>query len=101
VSVVNPARIKAFALSELLRTKTDAIDAVLIARFCGSQVPELWIPPPPEIHVLQALMRHYDHLKTTRAQQSVYAQSSDAQRRTCLAQSNQRLMPSLAVLPLS
>jgi transposase len=77
VSVVNPARIKAFAQSELLRTKTDAVDAALIARFCRSQVPELWVPPPPEIRVLQALMRHYDHLKTTRAQQSVYAQSLD------------------------
>ena len=78
VSVINPARIKAFAQSELLRTKTDAVDAALIARFCKSQTPELWTPPPPEIRVLQALMRHYDHLKTTRAQQSVYAQSSDA-----------------------
>jgi transposase len=74
VSVVNPARIKAFAQSELLRTKTDAVDAALIARFCKSQSPELWVPPPPEIRVLQALMRHYDHLKTTRAQQ----QSSEA-----------------------
>ncbi|HEV3090251.1 MAG TPA: transposase [Candidatus Cybelea sp.] len=78
VSVVNPARIKAFAQSELLRTKTDAVDAALIARFCKSQDPESWIPPPPEIRVLQALMRHFDHLKKTRAQQSVYAQSSDA-----------------------
>lgn len=32
----------------------------------------------PRVRVLQALMRHYEHLKTTRAQQSVYAQSSDA-----------------------
>ena len=78
VSVVNPARIKAFAQSELLRTKTDAVDAALIARFCKSQDPEPWIPPPPEIRVLQELMRHYEHLKTTRAQQSVYAQSSEA-----------------------
>jgi transposase len=78
VSVINPARIKAFAQSELLRTKTDAVDAALIARFCKSQSPEPWIPPPPEIRVLQALTRHYDHLKKTRAQQSVYAQSSDA-----------------------
>jgi transposase len=78
VSVVNPARIKALAQSELLRTKTDAVDAALIARFCKSQSPELWVPPPPEIRVLQALMRHYDHLKKTRAQQSVYVQSSDA-----------------------
>jgi transposase len=78
VSVVNPARIKAFAQSELLRTKTDAVDAALIARFCKSQDPEPWTPPPPEIRILQALMRHYEHLKTTRAQQSVYAQSSEA-----------------------
>jgi transposase len=78
VSVINPARIKAFAQSELLRTKTDAVDAALIARFCKSQSPEPWIPPPPEIRVLQALMRHYEHLKTTRVQQSVYAQSSEA-----------------------
>jgi transposase len=78
VSVVNPARIKAFAQSELLRTKTDAVDAALIARFCKSQSPEPWIPPPPEIRILQALARHYEHLKTTRVQQSVYEQSSDS-----------------------
>lgn len=78
VSVVNPARIKAFAQSELLRTKTDAVDAALIARFCRSQSPEPWVPPPPEIRILQALMRHYEHLKVTRVQQSVYEQSSEA-----------------------
>src|SRR5665213_1079306 len=78
VSVVNPARIKAFAQSELLRTKTDAVNAALIARFCKSQSPEPWIPPSPEIRVLQALMRHYEHLKTTRVQQSIYEQSSEA-----------------------
>jgi transposase len=78
VSVVNPARIKAFAQSELLRTKTDEVDAALIARFCRTQNPEPWLPPSPEIRILQALMRHYEHLKTTRAQQSVYAQSSEA-----------------------
>jgi len=32
VSIVNPSRIKAFAQSELLRTKTDRVDAALIAR---------------------------------------------------------------------
>jgi transposase len=76
VSVVNPARIKAFAQSELLRTKTDEVDAALIARFCKSQAPDPWVPPAPETRILQALMRHYEHLKTTRAQQSVYAQSA-------------------------
>jgi len=78
VSVVNPVRIKSFAHSELLRTKTDAVDAALIARFSKTQDPELWVPPPPEVRILQALMRHYEHLKTTRVQQSVYEQSSEA-----------------------
>src|SRR3990172_12484639 len=33
VSVVNPARIKGFAQSELARNKTDQADAALLARF--------------------------------------------------------------------
>lgn len=78
VSVVNPARIKAFAQSELLRTKTDEVDAALIARFCKSQAPEAWVPPPPEIRALQGLVRHLEHLKATRVQQSTYGQSSDS-----------------------
>src|ERR1700729_839429 len=61
-----------------LRTKTDAVDAALIALFCKSQSPEPWLPPPPEIRALQALMRHYEHLKTTRVQQSAYEQSSES-----------------------
>ena len=83
VSVINPARIKAFAQSELLRTKTDAIDAALIARFCRSQVPEAWIPPAAEIHILQALMRHYEHLKTIDMDSRSWARCS--RRRPCSA----------------
>jgi transposase len=59
VSVVNPSRIKAFAQSELLRTKTDAVDAALIARFCRAHLPDAWIPPAPETRALQALVRRY------------------------------------------
>ena len=39
VSIVNPARIKGFGQSELIRTKTDKIDAALIARFCLAMKP--------------------------------------------------------------
>jgi transposase len=53
VSLVNPARIKAFAHSEMVRTKTDAIDAALIARFCRLHEPEPWTLPAPEIRMLQ------------------------------------------------
>ena len=41
VSVMNPAAIKAFAASRLSRTKTDRVDAELIARFCLAQQPPL------------------------------------------------------------
>ena len=47
VSVVNPARIKAFGQSQLRRNKTDKADAHLIAQFCLSQRPLRWSPPWP------------------------------------------------------
>ena len=57
VSIANPARIKGFTQSELIRTKTDKIDAGIIARFCLPMQPEPWIPPTPAIRVLRALVR--------------------------------------------
>lgn len=62
VSVVNPTQIKGFAKSELLRTKTDKVDARLIARFCRSNRPPGWCPLPVEIRQLQALTRRLDAL---------------------------------------
>jgi transposase len=62
VSLINPMRIKAFAKSEMLRTKTDAIDAALIARFCRMHSPDQWTPPAPEIRALQGLIRRYQSL---------------------------------------
>ena len=63
VSVVNPSRIQAFAKSELLRTKTDRVDAALIARFCRAHQPDPWTPPAPEIRALQALVRRHSSLQ--------------------------------------
>jgi len=60
VSIVNPARIKGFAKSELLRTKTDSVDAALIARFCAAMKPSLWTPTAPEVKELQALLRRLE-----------------------------------------
>jgi transposase len=54
VSIVNPVRIKGFAQSELIRTKTDKIDAGVIARFCLTMKPETWISPSKEIRSLRA-----------------------------------------------
>ena len=69
VSVVNPARIKAFAASRLSRQKTDQTDARLIALFCQSQRLEVWTPPAPEQHALQAMVRHLHDLKAMRQQE--------------------------------
>lgn len=62
VSIVNPARIKGFAQSELVRTKTDKIDAGIIARFCLAMKPQAWTPPSPEIRALRGLARRADSL---------------------------------------
>ena len=69
VSIVNPARIKGFAQSELMRTKNDKVDAGLIARFCHAMHPDLWTPAPPEIRQLQALVRRVDALINMRTQE--------------------------------
>ena len=70
VSIVNPSRIKAFGQSEGVRTKTDAVDAALIARFCLAQSPDPWIPPTPAKRALQALLRRRDNLIDMRTQEN-------------------------------
>jgi transposase len=60
--VVNPAATKAFAASRLSRTKTDRVDAELIARFCLAQAPAAWTPLPAEVRDLQALVRRLESL---------------------------------------
>jgi transposase len=62
VSVVNPAATKAYAGAQLSRTKTDRVDAELIARFCQTQKPQLWTPAALEMRELQALVRRLDSL---------------------------------------
>jgi transposase len=66
VSVVNPARIKGYADSQLQRNKTDKLDAALIADFCRRQQPALWMPPTPQQQALQQLVRHLDDLTQAR-----------------------------------
>ena len=69
VSVVNPAVIHAYAGTRLARSKTDAIDAELIARFTATQRPPTWTPPAREMRELQALVRRLDALHGMRTQE--------------------------------
>lgn len=69
VSVVNPMRIKGYAMSQLRRSKTDPLDGDVIADFCRRQKPEAWTPPTAEQKKLRALVRHLETLKKSRSQQ--------------------------------
>jgi len=69
VSVVNPSCIKRFGQSELKRTKTDKVDAGVIFRFARAMNPEVWVPPSPELQLLQALSRRVNSLTKMRRQE--------------------------------
>ena len=69
VSVVNPARIKKYAESQLQRNKTDKLDARTIADFCRTQEPALWCPPAPEKRELQEMVRRLDALVKERTRE--------------------------------
>jgi transposase len=69
VSVVNPARTKGFAISQLQRNKTDKVDSRVIAEYCARMTPRVWQPPSPEQQALRELVRHVEALKKTRTQQ--------------------------------
>jgi transposase len=62
VSVVNPARIEAHARSNSVRTKTDAVDARVIADFCREKRPPAWVPPPASHRTLRALVNRHQAL---------------------------------------
>lgn len=70
VSIINPARIVAFRLSEGGRTKTDKQDAKLIARFCVEKRPTAWKPPSPELKQLQVLLMRLEDLQIMARQEA-------------------------------
>ncbi len=62
VSLINPARSRAFSESLGVRSKTDAVDARTLARFCQALKPEPWVPAPKSVRELQQLVRRLDAL---------------------------------------
>jgi transposase len=75
VSIINPLRIKRYGESELSRIKSDKSDAALIARFCLTQQPDPWMPPPAERRDLQDLVRSLQDLQHLHQQQTNRQQS--------------------------
>lgn len=70
VSVINLAQIKAFGASRLVRTKTDKVDAQLIADFAHERQSEPWQAPSPAEQSLRALVLRLDALQAMRQQES-------------------------------
>ncbi len=69
VSIVNPARIKGYAKSQLSRTQNDRADAALIAKFCRDLKPSRWHPAPEAMTKLQALGRRLGALEQRMTQE--------------------------------
>ncbi|GAA4018546.1 IS110 family transposase [Actimicrobium antarcticum] len=69
VSVINPAQIKSFGASRLVRTKTDRVDAQLIATFCFERRPDAWKAPAPAEQALRALVLRLDALQNMHTQE--------------------------------
>lgn len=79
VCVANPKQVKAYAESELSRTKTDKTDAKLIVRFGLSHQSRLraWQPPTPAERTLIALTRRLDDLKALRQMECNRLETAD------------------------
>jgi len=70
VSVVNPAQIKAFGASRMVRTKTGKADAKLIAEFCAERCPTRWPPPSPAEQTRRAMVLRLESLHVMHTQES-------------------------------
>lgn len=57
------------------RSKTDKIDAKIIARFSRAQTPMAWVPPPPEIKAIRDMQRYVEELTEHRTQEKNRLQS--------------------------
>lgn len=62
VSLANPHRSRDFARGMGILTKTDKVDAYMLACYALLKKPHRWMPPPPEIRFLRALLRRRDVL---------------------------------------
>lgn len=89
VSVVNPARVKGYAQSELARNKTDQADAALLARFCANLRPALWTPPCAAWRELRGWVDRLQALKDIRQQEANRVEAHQASGQPALVQAVQ------------
>lgn len=69
VSIINPAQIKGFGQSLMVRNKTDKVDSRVIALFGEAHRPDAWQPPALEVRQLQAWVRRLIALQDLKQQE--------------------------------
>jgi transposase len=60
VSLINPAHLRRYAQSVGARSKTDAADCALLARYGAAEKPKAWEPPSASARALRALLARRD-----------------------------------------
>lgn len=60
VTIANPAQVKDFGRGLAIRTKTDASDSIVLARYGALLKPKAWVPPSLEARALAALLTRRD-----------------------------------------
>jgi transposase len=71
VSVINPYQSKAFASSQLLRTKNDKVDAGLLASYCAIHQPKETVKMLEEVRKLRRLVRFLNTQIEARAKEKI------------------------------
>lgn len=69
VSVVNPKQTAHFAKGELMRGKTDRMDAQLLAQYAAEKLPRPWTPPSTALEELHVLTQRRDALIHMRSEE--------------------------------
>mgnify|MGYP000388377982 CR=1 FL=1 len=78
VSIVSPARVRAFANSEGIKAKTDPIDAEMLLRFAREKNPRATPAPTPSRKALIALMDRREHLSEQLKREKTRLKNCDA-----------------------
>lgn len=68
VAVINPKSFHHFAKLRLVASKTDRLDAALLAEYAERMAPPLWTPPAPACLALRDIGRQISRLTHARAQ---------------------------------
>ena len=77
VSIINPAKIKYFMKSQLVRNKTDHVDADIIRQYALRMPLKLWHPETEAISLLRHLTQRLDQLTKMIVREKNHLESAD------------------------